>query len=295
MPLRCLDAQLREFIDVLQTKPLPKTVHPPRSQASGATGNRILASLPEADFQRLKPHLEWVDMPLGQVLVEPGALLTHAYFPATVIVSLLYVMDDGESAEIALVGNDGVLGVTLFMGGNSSTIRAVVQSAGKGWRMPASAFMAEVARGGPTLRALLLYTQSLLTQMTQTAACNRHHTLEQQFCRWLLMSASRPAEPAVPRGDLSSPAKPVLLKSFDRLTGAEMVMTQKLIAKMLGVRSDEVTASATALEATGAISYRDGHVKLLDRDALERASCECYGVVKRECGRLMPELARQAA
>lgn len=255
---------------MLQTQPLPKTVHPPRRQASAATGNRILASLPEADFQRLKPHLEWVDMPLGQVLVEPGALLTHAYFPATVIVSLLYVMDDGESAEIALVGNDGVLGVTLFMGGNSSTIRAVVQSAGKGWRMPASAFMAEVARGGPTLRALLLYTQSLLTQMTQTAACNRHHTLEQQFCRWLLMS-------------------------FDRLTGAEMVMTQKLIAKMLGVRSDEVTASATALEATGAISYRDGHVKLLDRDALERASCECYGVVKRECGRLMPELARQAA
>lgn len=259
-----------EFINVLQTQPLSKTVHPPRSQANGATGNRILASLPELDFQRLKPHLEWVDLPLGQVLVEPGAVLTHACFPATAIVSLLYVMDDGDSAEIALVGNDGVLGVTLFMGGNSSTIRAVVQSAGQGWRMPASAFLAEVARGGPTLRALLLYTQSLLTQMTQTAACNRHHTLEQQFCRWLLMS-------------------------FDRLTGAEMVMTQKLIAKMLGVKSEEVTASATALEATGAISYRDGHIKLLDRVALEHASCECYDVVKRECDRLMPVPARQAA
>ena len=163
-----------------------------------------------------------------------------------------------------------MLGVTLFMDGNSSSIRAVVQSAGKGWRMPASAFMAEVERAGPTLRALLLYTQSLLTQMTQTAACNRHHTLEQQFCRWLLLS-------------------------FDRLTGDEMVVTQKLIAKMLGVKSGEVTASAIALESTGANSYRDGHIQLLDRVALEHASCECYAVVKRECDRLMPELARQAA
>lgn len=220
--------------------------------------------MPDADYQRWKPQLELVDMPLGKVVFEPQVDLEYAYFPVTAIVSLLYVMQNGESAEIALVGNDGVLGITLFMGGNSTTIRAVVQSAGKGYRLPASELVAAVARGGPTVRVLLLYTQSLLTQMTQTAACNRHHTLDQQFCRWLLLS-------------------------FDRLGGNEMVMTQKLIAKMLGVKGEEVTASATTLEATGAIEYHDGRIRLLDRVELEKGSCECYAVVKRECSRLLPQ------
>ena len=204
---------------------------------------------------------------MGQVLSEPGGEPEFAYFPLTAIVSLLYVMDNGESAEIALVGNDGMLGITLFMGGNSTTIRAVVQSEGLGYRLLASELVAEVALGGATLRLLLLYTQSLVTQMTQTAACNRHHTLEQQFSRWLLLS-------------------------FDRLCGDEMVMTQKLISKMLGVTSDEVTASATALGASGAIAYRDGRIGLLDRTVLEGTSCECYQVVKRECDRLLPPAPR---
>lgn len=227
------------------------------------SANRLLAALPDIDLGRWAPHLELVDLTLGQVISEPGSDLAFAYFPLDSIVSLLYVMNDGESAEIALVGNDGMLGVTLFMGGNSTTIRAVVQSAGKGYRLPASELVAAVAGGGSTLRLMLLYTQALLTQMTQTAACNRHHTLNQQFSRWLLLS-------------------------FDRLCGTEMVMTQKLIAKMLGVPSDEVIAPAKALCAAGAITYRDGRITLLDRAALEKTSCECYQVVKRECDRLLP-------
>jgi CRP-like cAMP-binding protein len=231
--------------------------------------NRLLSSLPAADLDRLMPQLQCVELSLGQVISEPGGELAYAYFPLTAIVSLLYVMHDGESAEIALVGNDGMLGITLFMGGNSTTIRAVVQSAGMAYRLPADVLLAEVARGGPTLRLLLLYTQSLLTQMTQTAACNRHHTLNQQFSRWLLMS-------------------------FDRLCGPEMVMTQKLIAKMLGVTSDEVTGAAQALVAHGAIAYHDGRFTLVDRRALEASSCECYEVVKRECDRLLPPATQQA-
>lgn len=234
-----------------------------RSAELGAATNRLLAALPDSEMQRWAPHLKLVDLSLGQVISEPGSDLAFAYFPLDGIVSLLYVMDNGESAEIALVGNDGMLGVTLFMGGNSTTIRAVVQSAGKACRLPAAELVAAVARGGATLRLLLLYTQSLLTQMTQTAACNRHHTLDQQFSRWLLLS-------------------------FDRLCDHEMVMTQKLIAKMLGVESDEVNASATALSATGAIAYRDGRISLLDRAVLEKTSCECYQAVKQECDRLLP-------
>lgn len=240
---------------------------PTRHPGIGALVNHLLAAMPDTEFRRWEPHLSLVEMPLGQVISEPGCELEFAYFPLTAIVSLLYVMNDGESAEIALVGNDGMLGITLFMGGNSTTIRAVVQSAGMGYRLPASELKAEVARGGATLRLLLLYTQSLLTQMTQTAACNRHHTLDQQFSRWLLLS-------------------------FDRLCGDEMVMTQKLVSKMLGVTSDEVTASAMALSASGAIGYRDGRIKLLDRTELERTSCECYQVVKRECARLLPSAPR---
>jgi CRP-like cAMP-binding protein len=228
-----------------------------------ARENHLLAAMPDAEYKRWQPLLEPVDMPLGQVICEPGAELPYAYFPCTAIVSLVYVMRNGESAEIALVGNDGLVGVTAFMGGSSTTIRAVVQSAGRGYRLPARELESEVARGGATLRLLLLYTQSLVTQMTQTAACNRHHSLNQQFCRWLLLS-------------------------FDRLQGDEMVMTQKLIAKMLGVKDEEVTLTATALQATGAISYRDGRIRLLNRRTLEQTSCECYEAVRKECERLLP-------
>lgn len=236
---------------------------PKADPSQAARGNALLAAMPEDELRRWEPHLEPVGLDLGQVLCEPGVELDYAYFPLTSIVSLLYVMENGESAEIALVGKDGMLGVTLFMGGNSSTIRAVVQSAGQGLRLPASELTAAVARGGATLRVLLLYTQSLLTQMTQTAACNRHHTLAQQFSRWLLLS-------------------------FDRLQGDEMVMTQTLIAKMLGVENDAVTATATALAARGAIGYRHGRVTMLDRSMLEASSCECYAKVRDECRRLSP-------
>ena len=220
--------------------------------------------MPEAEYERWAPHLDLVDFSLGQVLSEPGIELHHVYFPATSIISLLYVMKDGQSAEIALVGNDGVLGLPMIMGGSSSTMRAVVQSAGWGYRLPAAELEAEVDRGGPTLRLLLLYLQTLVTQMTQTAACNKHHSLKQQFCRWLLLS-------------------------FDRLEGTEMVMTQKLIAKMLGVDEKDVLATATALQEIGAITYQEGQIKLLHRMTLEAVSCECYAAVKKECDRLLPQ------
>jgi len=246
-----------------KTPPQQTPTKPANHQVVGIFSNRILAAMPAAAFSRWEPHLERVKLNLGQVISEPGAELEFVYFPLTAIVSLLYVMDNGESAEIALVGNDGMLGLSLFMGGNSSTIRAVVQSAGLGYRLPARYLDEEVEQGGATLQLLLLYTQSLLTQMTQTAACNRHHTLSQQFSRWLLLS-------------------------FDRLSGDDMVMTQKLISKMLGVKSDDVTAAASALSVSGAIAYRDGRIHLVDRALLESTSCECYQVVKRECDRLMP-------
>lgn len=240
---------------------------PPRAEVAIAS-NRLLAALPDSELAHWLPHLQLVDLSLGQVVSEPGSELDYAYFPIDAIVSLLYVMQDGESAEIGLVGNDGMLGVTLFMGGNSATIRSVVQSAGRSYRLPAREVIAAVSRGGSTLRLMLLYTQSLLAQITQTAACNRHHTLDQQFSRWLLLS-------------------------FDRLCGADMVMTQKLIAKMLGVGGEEVSAAANALAATGAIAYQDGHIHLLDRALLEKTSCECYEVVKRESDRLLPPAPRK--
>jgi CRP-like cAMP-binding protein len=245
---------------------LPTLDEAARREDSASAGNRLLAAMPQSEYRRWEPHLQLVELFLGQVISEPDCEPDYAYFPLTSIVSLLYVMNDGASAEIALVGNDGMLGVTLFMGGSSTTIRAVVQSGGTACRLPARELIAEVERGGATLRLLLLYTQALLTQMTQTAACNRHHTLNQQFSRWLLLS-------------------------FDRLGGDEMVMTQKLIAKMLGVQTEAVTASAMALNATGAIDYRDGRIRLLNRSLLEQTSCECYQVVKRECDRLMPPAA----
>ena len=202
-------------------------------------------------------------MPLGQVLYESGTTLSHVYFPLTAIVSLLYVMENGASAEIAVVGNEGIVGISLFMGGESTPSRAVVQSAGHGFRLNAQTMKDEFNRAGPVLHLLLRYTQALITQMAQTAVCNRHHTLDQQLCRWLLLS-------------------------LDRLRGNDLVMTQELIANMLGVRREGVTEAALKLQKVGLIRYARGHISVLDRAGLEQRTCECYAVVKNEYDRLLP-------
>ena len=225
--------------------------------------NHLLAALPAAAWQRWSPHLEAVDMQLGAVLYEAGGTLKHVYFPTTAIVSLLYVIENGASAEIAVVGNEGIVGISLFMGGDSTPSRAVVQSAGKGYRLAAGAMKLEFDRGGPVLHLLLRYTQALITQMAQTAVCNRHHSVDQQLCRWLLLS-------------------------LDRLPGNELVMTQELIANMLGVRREGVTEAAYKLQEAGLIRYVRGHIVVLDRAGLEQRSCECYAVVKQEYARLLP-------
>jgi len=225
--------------------------------------NHLLAALPDAEWQRWLPQLELVEMPLGQVLYESGSTLSHVYFPITSIVSLLYVMEDGASAEIAVVGNEGIVGIALFMGGGSTPSRAVVQSAGQGMRLKARAIKDEFGRA-PVLHLLLRYTQALITQMAQTAVCNRHHSLDQQLCRWLLLS-------------------------LDRLHGSELTMTQELIANMLGVRREGVTEAALKLQKAGLIRYARGRISVLDRPGLEKRSCECYAVVKKEYDRLLPE------
>jgi CRP-like cAMP-binding protein len=226
--------------------------------------NQLLAALPKEELQRWLSHLEYVDMPLGQVLYEPGQTLSHVYFPVTAIVSLLYVMQNGESAEIAVVGNDGVVGISLFMGGDSTSSRALVQSAGGAYRLTAQLMKEEFDRAGPVLHLLLRYTQALITQMVQTAACNKHHSLDQQLCRWLLLS-------------------------LDRLQGTEMVMTPKLIAHMLGVPQAIATEGALKLQTAGLIDYVGGRIRVLDRHRLEKRSCECYAVVKKEYDRLLPD------
>ncbi|AMP00243.1 cyclic nucleotide-binding domain protein [Collimonas arenae] len=225
--------------------------------------NHLLAALPDAEWQRWLPQLEAIDMPLGQVLYESGSTLQYVYFPTTSIVSLLYVLENGASAEIAVVGNEGVVGVSLFMGGETTPSRAVVQSAGQGFRLRARSMKDEFNRAGPVLHLLLRYTQALITQMAQTAVCNRHHTLDQQLCRWLLLS-------------------------LDRLQGNDLVMTQELIANMLGVRREGVTEAALGLQAAGLIRYARGHITVLDRAGLEKRACECYAVVKKESDRLLP-------
>src|ERR1700677_59590 len=225
--------------------------------------NHLLGALPPTEAQRWLPLLESVDMPLGSVLYESGGTLSHVYFPTTSIVSLLYVMENGASAEIAVVGNEGIVGVSLFMGGESTPSRAVVQSAGHGFRLKANTMKAEFDRAGPVLHLFLRYTQALITQMAQTAVCNRHHTLDQQLCRWLLLS-------------------------LDRLAGNQLVMTQELIANMLGVRREGVTEGALKLQRAGLISDARGHITVLDRPGLEKRSCECYSVVKKEYDRLLP-------
>ena len=225
--------------------------------------NQLLAALPEAERAHWLANLESVDMPLGTVLYESGGTLAHVYFPTTSIVSLLYVMENGASAEIAVVGQEGIVGISLFMGGGSTPSRAVVQSAGRGYRLKANLVMQEFNRGGPVMHLLLRYTQALITQMAQTAVCNRHHSLDQQLCRWLLLS-------------------------LDRLHSNELVMTQELIANMLGVRREGVTEAAGHLQIVGLIRYQRGRITVLDRAGIERRTCECYAVVKKEYDRLLP-------
>jgi CRP-like cAMP-binding protein len=226
--------------------------------------NHLLAALPEPEWRRWQPEIESVDLALGQVLYESGNTMSHVYFPVTAIVSLLYVMEDGASAEIAVVGHEGIVGIALFMGGESTPSRAVVQSAGKGYRLRASVVKEEFDRSVPVMHLLLRYTQALITQMAQTAVCNRHHSVDQQLCRWLLLS-------------------------LDRLEGNELVMTQELIANMLGVRREGVTEAALKLQSAGLIRYTRGHIRVLDRVGLERRTCECYAVVKKEYDRLLPD------
>ncbi len=225
--------------------------------------NHLLATLPEESYQRLLPELELVAMPLGWVMYEPGGRLGYLYFPISGIVSLLYVTNSGASSEIAITGNEGLVGISLFMGGESTTNRAVVQCAGHSYRMPVPALKAEFALGAEFQYLALRYTQTLITQMAQTSVCNRHHTLDQQLCRWLLLS-------------------------IDRLSGRELIMTQELIANMLGVRREGVTEAEDTLQAAGMINYSRGRITVLDRPALERRVCECYAVVKKEFERLLP-------
>ena len=231
--------------------------------ATDPRDNRLLAALPHVEWERWRPQLELVEMPLGKVLYEPGTTLAHVYFPTTSIVSLLYVMEDGASAEIAVVGREGLVGISLFMGGATTPSRAVVQSAGQAFRLTADLMLQEFNRAGPVLHLLLRYTQALITQMAQTAVCNRHHSLDQQLCRWLLLS-------------------------LDRLDSRELVVTQELIANMLGVRREGVTEAAGDLQKAGLIRYRRGHITVLDRQRLEQRTCECYAVVKKEYDRLLP-------
>jgi len=231
------------------------------------TQNHLLAAFPLAEYERLAPHLELVAMPLGQVLSESGGRMEHVYFPTTAIVSLLYVLEDGASAEIAVVGNEGIVGISLFMGGDTTPSRAVVRSGGHGYRLKARYLQEEFGRAGQVMRLLLRYTQALITQMTQTAVCNRHHSVEQQLCRALLLS-------------------------LDRLVGDSLTMTQELIANMLGVRREGVTEAAGNLQRAGLIRYSRGHIDVLDRPGLEAAVCECYGVVKVEFERLLSDIPR---
>ena len=232
----------------------------------GPRDNHLLAALSATELRRIRRKLDLVDMPLGEVVYESGRLQPYVYFPTTCIVSLLYVLENGASAEIAVVGNEGMVGVSLFMGGETTPSRAVVQSAGEAYRLPGQVMKDEFTRGGAMQHLMLRYTQSLITQMAQTAVCNRHHSVDQQLCRWLLLS-------------------------IDRLPSPEITMTQELIANMLGVRREGVTEAAGKLQKAGVIIYRRGHIKVLDRARLESMSCECYDVVRRETERLLPLVA----
>ncbi len=242
----------------------PAPAHHPRQ-------NHLLAALPEAELERLGAHLQLVPMPLGEMLYEPGSQLHHGYFPTTAIVSLHYVMESGASAESAGVGNEGVVGISLFMGGDTTPSSAVVQTAGHGYRLPRALLKAEFERAGPLQRLLLRYTQALITQMSQAAVCNRHHSVEQQLCRWLLLT-------------------------LDRIPSGQLTMTQELVASMLGVRREVICEVAGKLQEAGYIRYRRGHIAVLGRAGLEGLACECYAVVKKELGRLLSDVrSRQPA
>ena len=248
--------RLRQGIQCpIGTRKMPGIPHPQQ--------NHILDALPQPERERLFPHLKLVALPLGKALYESGDTLRHIYFPTDVIISLLYVLKDGASAEIAVVGNDGAIGVALFMGGETTTNRAIVQSAGSAYMLTGARLKEEFGRHGEMLHILLRYTQALITQMTQTAVCNRHHSVDQQLCRWLLLS-------------------------LDRLSSDKLTMTQELIANMLGVRREGVTEAAGKLQKLGVIRYRRGEITVLDRPRLEQLSCECYAVVKTETDRLLP-------
>lgn len=236
------------------------------SEAPDPRQNHLLGTLSDEDFERIRPNLRLVPLRLGEVLYESGSRQRQVYFPSTAIVSLLYLMADGASTEIAVVGNEGIIGVSLFMGGETTPSRAVVQSAGYAYRLPGKLLKEEFTRGGALQYVLLRYTQALLTQMAQTAVCNRHHSLDQQLCRWLLLS-------------------------LDRLIGNELLMTQELIANMLGVRREGVTEAAGNLQDAGLIKYSRGRITVLDRPGLEARTCECYAVVKNEFDRLLPREA----
>jgi CRP-like cAMP-binding protein len=233
------------------------------SVSRGVATNRLLAALPAEEYARLAPELDLIPMTLGWAIYESGGSLGYVYFPTDAIVSLLYVLADGDSTELGVVGNDGLVGISLFMGGETTPSRAVVQSAGHGYRLRASIVKSEFRQGGALQHLLLRYTQSLITQMMQTAVCNRHHSVDQQLCRWLLLS-------------------------LDRLPSNELVMTQELIADMLGVRREGVTEAAGNLQAAGLIHYSRGKITVIDREKLEARVCECYAVVRRESDRLLP-------
>ena len=246
-----------------QHHPLRERLTPAWSAGVGQQDNELLAALPAADRERWSRHLEPVEMPLGQVLYESGHSVHHVHFPTTSIVSLLNLTAEGEGAEVAIVGNDGLVGVPLLMGGVSTNGRAVVQSAGQGFRMPGPAILEEFKRGGAVMQLLLHYVQALLTQMAQTATCNRHHSIEQQLCRLILLS-------------------------LDRVQGTRLQATQELLAGRLGVRRESVTSAALTLQHAGLIRYTRGRLDVLDRAGMEDRACECYSVVKVECDRLLP-------
>jgi CRP-like cAMP-binding protein len=231
------------------------------------TQNHLLAAFPEPEYERVVPDLELVPMPLGEVLSEPGREMQYVYFPTTCIVSLLYILKDGASAEIAVVGNEGIVGISLFMGGGSTSSRSVVRGGGHAYRMKASRLLQEFERGGPVQRLLLRYTQALITQMTQTGVCNRHHSVEQQLCRTLLLT-------------------------LERLNGSSLTLTHELIAGVLGVRREGITEAAGNLQRAGLIRYSRGHIEVLDRPGLQAAACECYRVVKLEYDRLLSDIPR---
>ena len=245
--------------------------------------NHLLAALPAGALEQLLPGLEQVTLPVGKMLYEPGEQLSHAYFPTSSIISLHYVIESGASAESAGVGNEGMVGVSLFMGGNTTTSSAVVQTAGHAYRMDRRRLKEEFERGGALQKLLLRYTQALMTQMSQTAVCNRHHVVEQQLCRWLLLTLDRlvPPDSAL---DCAQLAQPPL---------TELVITQELIANMLGVRREGITEAAGRLQTAGIIRYRRGHIAVLQRDGLEQRVCECYGVVKKEIARLLTDVGGQ--